>query len=59
MFTINIDENRKCNRCGKGGATESGLCLKCISRAIKRGDFDHILEQGKKGFIEKMTETTK
>jgi putative DNA primase/helicase len=27
---INIDMDKNCTRCGKKGATESGLCLKCV-----------------------------
>jgi DNA-binding cell septation regulator SpoVG len=43
-FTINIDMDRKCRKCHKGGATTNGLCLACISKGIKRGDYDHILK---------------
>lgn len=32
--TINIDMDKKCAECGKGGATGSGICLKCASNAI-------------------------
>jgi hypothetical protein len=28
---IRIDTDRKCTTCGDGGATEGGLCLKCIT----------------------------
>lgn len=40
---ITIDMDKKCKRCGKGGATQSGLCLKCVLKAIQKGKFDHIL----------------
>jgi len=33
-LTINIDMDRKCLECGKGGATESGICLGCTCKAI-------------------------
>jgi hypothetical protein len=29
--TISIDMDRKCASCGEGGATDGGLCLKCIT----------------------------
>jgi hypothetical protein len=47
MFTIEIDMDRKCKRCGKGGATPGGLCMRCITRALKAGEFDHILKKAK------------
>lgn len=34
-FTITIDQNKKCLECGKGGATENGLCLNCTSKALE------------------------
>ena len=42
-ITINLDA--KCKRCGKGGATESGVCLPCFTKAIQNGEFDHILKR--------------
>jgi hypothetical protein len=41
---INIDANRTCKRCGKGWATPSGLCLDCVAKMIKNGEFDHIIK---------------
>jgi len=41
---IIIDMDRKCKRCGKKGATQSGVCLKCVTKAIQKGEFDHILK---------------
>lgn len=43
-YAININLDTKCKRCGKGGATQNGLCLPCISKAVKNGEFDHILK---------------
>lgn len=43
-YDIKIDLDAKCKRCGKGGATPSGLCLACISKAIVAGELDHILK---------------
>lgn len=34
-FTIVIDQNKKCIECNKGGATNNGLCLNCINKAIE------------------------
>lgn len=31
---INIDMDRKCAECGKGGAADSGICLTCATRAM-------------------------
>ena len=33
-LTINVDLNKKCAECGKGGAVDNGICLKCTSNAI-------------------------
>lgn len=43
-LTITIDMDKKCKRCGKKGATQSGFCMKCISTGFKNGEFDHILK---------------
>jgi hypothetical protein len=40
---INLDET--CKRCGQPGATPSGYCLRCISKMIAEGKFDHILKK--------------
>lgn len=40
---INLDE--KCIRCGQGGATPSGLCMKCIAKAIRAGELDHVFKE--------------
>lgn len=32
--TIRIDMDRKCAECGKGGAADSGICLKCATKAM-------------------------
>lgn len=45
--TITINMDVKCIRCGKKGATPSGVCLKCISKAIKRGELGHIIKDEK------------
>ena len=43
--TITIDMDKKCVRCGKGGAGKGGLCLACVSKAIARGEYDHIIKR--------------
>ena len=34
--TISIDMDRKCTSCGDAGATEGGLCMKCIADSLRR-----------------------
>ena len=31
---IEIDFDKKCAECGKPGATPSGICLKCVIKAM-------------------------
>ncbi|KKN29287.1 hypothetical protein LCGC14_0845930 [marine sediment metagenome] len=47
MADIHINLDAKCRRCGKGGATQSGVCLPCFNKALQRGEFDLILEKYK------------
>jgi hypothetical protein len=42
---ITIDEDVKCQRCRKPGATPSGMCLGCAGKAIKAGEFDHVIRK--------------
>ena len=44
---IHVNLDIKCKRCGKGGATRGGLCLVCIAKALKNGEFDPILKKHK------------
>jgi len=44
---IYVDLDVKCKRCGEDGATQSGLCMKCIAQAVKNGEFDHIINKHK------------
>lgn len=32
--TINIDMDKRCAECRKGGACQNGLCLACTAKAI-------------------------
>ena len=47
-YTIEVNLDKKCTRCGKGGACQSGLCMKCITKAVQRGEFDHIIDKVKR-----------
>ena len=31
---LEIDYDKKCAECGKMGATESNICLKCVTKAM-------------------------
>lgn len=42
---IIVDLDAKCKRCGEGGATQSGVCLKCFIKAIKSGELDHVIHK--------------
>ena len=39
-MVIKVNLDTKCTRCGKGGATQNGLCMGCIAKAVKNGEFD-------------------
>lgn len=41
--TFGIDLDKPCPRCKKPGSVNGGLCLACIGRGIKRGEFDEVL----------------
>jgi len=45
--TITINMDKKCIRCGKNGAPDNGICMKCLSKAIGRGEYDHVLKPDK------------
>ena len=34
--TIEIDFDKKCKTCGKKGACQNGLCIKCSSKVLLR-----------------------
>jgi len=42
--TIHIDLEKKCKKCGKGGATKSGYCMACVAKMIGQGKFDYIIK---------------
>jgi len=47
-FTINVNLDTKCKRCGKGGTVnKTGICMACVAKAVKNGEFDHILNKHK------------
>ena len=35
MLTINVNMDKKCVECGKGGAVDSGICLGCTTKALR------------------------
>jgi len=38
--TIHIYLDKKCKKCGKGGATKSGYCMECVAKMIKVRDME-------------------
>ena len=59
MHTIEINMGIKCKRCGEGGATPNGYCLSCISKNIKEGKYNHIIDKylGKPELVKDETDT--
>lgn len=49
IVTIDINLDRKCSSCGKGGATQNGRCLSCIAKGIRNGEYDHFFKSGVSG----------
>uniref|UniRef100_A0A6M3LNJ1 Uncharacterized protein n=1 Tax=viral metagenome TaxID=1070528 RepID=A0A6M3LNJ1_9ZZZZ len=45
IVTFNIDFDEKCKQCGKGGAVNGGICLKCLNKNIKSGKYNKILNR--------------
>jgi hypothetical protein len=43
--TISVNIDKKCTRCNKKGAAQNGLCMKCIIKAVGKGEYDHILKK--------------
>lgn len=41
---IKVDLGKKCKRCGEKGACENGLCLSCVVKGVKKGEYDNILK---------------
>ncbi len=56
MNEIKIDLDAKCKRCHKGGATQNGLCMTCIAKAMKNGEFDHLLDKCRKRVSKKLSQ---
>lgn len=53
-YTIHVDLDAKCKRCGKAGAVEtSGICMACVAKGVKKGEFDHILKKHRPTLKEK------
>jgi len=45
---IEIDMDKKCERCGKEGATQSGLCLECAANGV----IDKVIDKLKAGAMD-------
>lgn len=43
--TITVDMSQECPRCGKLGAANGGMCLRCMIKAIETGEFDDVLRR--------------
>lgn len=50
---IKINTETKCEKCGKGGATQTGLCLECISKKLAN---EHRKENSQKKMFQVPTE---
>ena len=48
---IHMNLGAKCRRCGKGDATQNGVCLPCITKALKAGEFDNIINKIKPSIL--------
>ncbi|BAS31193.1 hypothetical protein DEHALATV1_0090 [Dehalococcoides mccartyi] len=44
QFVIHVNLNAKCPRCGKGGSVNGGVCMECMSKALKNGELDATLK---------------
>ena len=56
MLEITINEDKKCAKCGKGGATGGGLCMTCATKKIEAGGYNHILKQEGSSMINEIIE---
>ena len=45
-FTIHVNLDEKCKRCGKAGATQNGLCMSCNIKDIKEKIKRRLKSQG-------------
>ncbi len=43
IIEINLD--KKCKRCKKVGATQTGYCMECITKNIKKGKYEHLIQK--------------
>lgn len=41
-FEITVDANRKCVKCGRGGAMDDGYCMECVAEEAARRNFEHV-----------------
>ena len=43
-YNITIDMDKKCSKCHKKGAMPNGICMECLSKNMKAGQYDHVVE---------------
>ena len=46
--TITIDMGKKCKQCGRKGAADGGICMRCILKNMRAGKYDHLLKKIRK-----------
>jgi len=46
--TITIDLDKKCRQCGRKGAADNGICVRCVLKNMRAGKYDHLLERARK-----------
>ena len=54
MNSIDIDMDKPCTKCGVMGATQSGICLECATKSIKKRDELRFLKVKLKVELEKI-----
>ena len=51
-YEISVNLDKKCKRCGEGGATDGGYCMACVLKNLNEGKYDHILKKHTKAQAE-------
>ena len=47
-YNITIDMDKKCSKCRKPGAMPNGICMSCLSKNMKAGEYDHVIRAAHK-----------
>jgi hypothetical protein len=50
---VRIDMNAPCPRCHKKGSVNGGMCLRCMLKALRAGEFDHVIQRAKAADVAK------